>query len=197
MVKNLKLISRSSPSVNKGKNQFNWRLVLGISVFAAIIFGLFFYVPYIPLENRKNESRKKTNITESVNKDATKSAEITTNTTNTKENTKTVGDDTPPLQDQKLIITEKDFGQFFAINNGQQIFLRLSNRFAWFEPVPKTTGEISLKNINYAKDPGFREWQVSYTSSSTATIESNITTGTLGTDAEITKFFITLKIQMN
>ncbi len=175
---------------NQERNIFNWKLVLGISLFAAIIIGSLFYIIYIPLE-----SRKITNISDSVNKEATKSVEKTTNTTKVKENTKTIGEDTAVQKDQKLIITEKDFGQFFAINNGQQIFLRLSNKFTWFELVPKTTGEISLDKINYVKDPGFREWQVIYKSPSTATIESNITTGTLGTDAEFTKFFVTLKFK--
>ena len=190
MGEDLKPTNQPSSTDNKSGNKFNWRLVLGISVIAALIVAALFYIAYLSFYNRKT-----TNTTDSGNKVATKSAEKNSTPTSTKKDTETSEKSTTIPQEYKLIITEKDFGQFFAISNGQQVFLRLSNKYSWIESEPKTTGAITLIRVNYENDPGYREWQVNYTTSSTATIESNIQTGTLGTDAEITRFFINLKIQ--
>ena len=170
------------------KNRFNWKLGLGISAITAIVFIVLYYVAFV-----SSNSPKITTTTYTEYKEATKSTEKTTETTNTKEISKKVVENTTPPKGQKLIITQKDFGQLITLNKSQEVFLRLSNEYIWLEPKPKTTGEITLVKINYDVDPGFREWQITYTTPSTATIESNITTGTLGTDAEITKFFVTLK----
>ena len=172
-------------------NKINWKIFFGACVIAAIVISSLLY-GVLKLAAFNNPKIINTYFQE--NKETQENIENSSSPANTKGNTKLEKDNIESPQENKLVITEKDFGQYFSINKGQQVFLRLSNDFMWKEAAPKTTGEISLVEVKYDKDPGFREWRVSFTTPSTATIESNITTGTLGTDAEITKFFVTLKI---
>ncbi|MDP2671779.1 MAG: hypothetical protein Q8P13_04980 [bacterium] len=189
MVENPNSTNQPNTPNNKVSSLSKRKLVWVVSIIALIILAVVLYLTFV------SDNQKTTDTNKADNKTATKSVGKNSTAANTKEDTKTVEEGATTQKEGELIITEKDFGQFFAISNGQQVFLRLSNKYSWSETEPKTTGEITLVPTNYKTDPGFKEWQVNYTTSSTATIESNITTGTLGTDAEITKFFVTLKIQ--
>lgn len=133
------------------------------------------------------------NTKEHASKEIQKNTVNNPSPTNIKESPKVVKNDIIAPEENTLIITEKNFGQFYTPTKGQQVFLRLSNDFTWTETEQKTTGEIVLTRVNQNKNTGYREWQLNFPVSSTATIESNISTGTLGTDAEITKFFVTIK----
>lgn len=173
--------------------KLNWKLVCGLCVITAVVVGSLFYRAQVSPEviNQQTNTIEPENI-ESENKNVPKSPENKPSPY-IKENTKVVKDDTVTPADNALVITEKDFGQYFTPSKGQQVFLRLSNNFSWIESEPKTTGTVMLSRINQDKNQAYREWQLSFPAPSTVTIESNISTGTLGTDAEITRFFVTIK----
>lgn len=179
--------------------KLNLKLVGGLSVVTLIVIVSLVYRTQVSpmVENQQTNTvdteveNKQTNTIEKEEKETINPKNSPSPTIVNKSPT-IVKEDSVTPDNNTLVITEKDFGQYFTPSKGQQVFLRLSKNFSWIESEPKTTGTVVLARINQ-NNQTYREWQVNFPAPSTATIESNISTGTLGTDAEITRFFVTIK----
>jgi hypothetical protein len=68
-------------------------------------------------------------------------------------------------------MTEADSGRVYALTTGDKPHLRLSNRYVWEEP--RVTGPVTLTPVEYFRDPGYREWVISFDRPGQATIKSS------------------------
>lgn len=75
-----------------------------------------------------------------------------------------------PAASAPAVVTEADAGRTFQLRTGDQVHLRLSNRYLWTEPA--VSGRISLTPVEYFRDPGYREWTIAVAGPGRATITS-------------------------
>jgi hypothetical protein len=59
----------------------------------------------------------------------------------------------------KPVITQRDSGESFTTRMGDPLTVRLTERYRWTRP--RVTGDaVRLTQVDYFRDPGFREWTV-------------------------------------
>jgi predicted secreted protein len=69
------------------------------------------------------------------------------------------------------VITTRDNGKTFTVRTGGTLALRLPERPRWLNP--KVTGTaIRLTQVNFFRDPGYRQWSISALTPGTAKISA-------------------------
>ncbi len=79
---------------------------------------------------------------------------------------------TPSAAAPERVVTEADSGRTIQLAAGEQLRLRLSDRYAWTEP--RASGSsVRLVPVTRGVEPGSREWDVSGAAAGTATVMSS------------------------
>ena len=76
---------------------------------------------------------------------------------------------TAALASTRPAITTRDNGKTFTVRRGGTLTLRLQERPRWLNPRVSGTA-VRLTQVNFLRDPGYREWSVAARAAGTAKI---------------------------
>jgi len=97
-------------------------------------------------------------------------------------------------QPSSLSINERDTGRTFTLKRTTNAALRLSGEWLWTAPKVRG-GAVVLSPVNYRRDPGFKEWEITRRAAGTARITAYGRPNCTGCARRARSFSVKLKVR--